>query len=93
MAVSGATSKHDAIFWSSGGQLAVRRGKWKLVQNGRIFDGTLQGSQPLQGDDALFLSNLEDDPGESKNLRHQYPAVLDELQTLGDQWLRSVKNP
>jgi arylsulfatase A-like enzyme len=93
MAVSGATSKHDAIFWSSGGQLAVRRGKWKLVQNGRIFDGTPQGSQPLQGDDALFLSNLEDDPGESKNLRHQYPAVLDELQTLGDQWLRSVKNP
>lgn len=93
MAMSAAPSKHDAIFWSSGGQLAVRRGKWKLVQNGKIFDGTPQGGQPLQGDDALFLSNLEEDPAESKNLRHQYPAVLDELQTLMDQWLRSVKNP
>jgi arylsulfatase A-like enzyme len=93
MAVSGAASRHDAIFWSSGGQLAVRRGKWKLVQNGKVFDGTPPGSQPLQGDDALFLSNVEDDPGESKNLRRQYPAVLDELQTLADQWLRSVKNP
>ena len=37
---SGRTSTHDAIFWSSGGQLAVRRGKWKLVKDGKLFDGT-----------------------------------------------------
>ena len=91
MAVSRAPSTHDAIFWSSGGQLAVRRGQWKLVRNGRTFDGTPDGDKPLPGDDALFLSNLEDDPGESKNLRHRYPSVADELETLAQRWLESVR--
>ena len=62
MAASGAKSPHDAIFWSCGGQLAVRRGKWKLVKDGKTFDGTPDGDKPLAGDDALFLSNLEEDP-------------------------------
>src|SRR5262249_46869155 len=39
LALSGARSQHDAIFWSQGGQLAVRRGPWKLVQNGKTYDG------------------------------------------------------
>ena len=93
MAASGAASKHDAIFWSSGGQLAVRRGPWKLVRNGKVFDGTPAGAQPLQGDDALFLSNVDDDPGESKNLRHSNPAMVDELLTIAEKWLVDVKQP
>jgi arylsulfatase A-like enzyme len=93
MAVSGADSTHDAIYWSSGGQLAVRRDDWKLVKNGKVFDGTPEGNQALAGDDALFLSNVADDPGESKNLRHQFPKVLDELDTLAEKWLRDVKTP
>ena len=93
MATTGAASRHDAIFWSSDGQLAVRRGAWKLVRNGKTFDGTPQGSQPLPGDDALFLSNLEEDPGESRNLRHQNPALADELLTLAEKWLADVQKP
>ncbi len=93
MAATGAASRHDAIFWSSDGQLAVRRGTWKLVRNGKTFDGTPQGSQPLPGDDALFLSNLEEDPGESHNLRHQNPALADELLTLAEKWLADVQKP
>ena len=93
MAVSGAPSKHDAIFWSSGGQLAVRRGAWKLVKNGKIFDGTPEGAKPLEGDDALFLSNVDEDPGESKNLRHQNAALTDELLTMAEKWLEDVKQP
>jgi arylsulfatase A-like enzyme len=93
MATSGAGSKHDAIFWSSGGQLAVRRGKWKLVQNGKIFDGTPEGAKPLEGDDAIFLSNVDDDPGESKNLRHEQPALADELLTMAQKWLVDVRKP
>ena len=91
MATSGAASKHDAIFWSSGGQLAVRSGKWKLVQNGKVFDGTPEGSKALEGDDAIFLSNVDEDPGESKNLRHEQPAVADELLTMAQKWLEEVK--
>ncbi len=54
--------------------------------------GTPAGEKPLEGDDAVFLSNLEEDPGESKNLRHQNPAMADELETLAQRWLESVKN-
>jgi arylsulfatase A-like enzyme len=93
MAVSGAKSKHEAIFWSSGGQLAVRRGSWKLVKNGKVFDGTPEGAKPLAGEDSLFLSNVDEDPGESKNLRHQNPALADELLTAAEKWLEDVKKP
>jgi len=93
MAASNAGSKHDAIFWSSGGQLAVRRGSWKLVKDGKTFDGTPEGSQSLQGDDSVFLSNVDEDPGESKNLRHGNPALADELLTAAQKWLVEVKKP
>jgi arylsulfatase A-like enzyme len=90
LAVSKAKSQHQAIFWSQGGQLAVRRGKWKLVQDGREYDG--EKNEPLKGDDALFLSNLEEDPGERRNRRHDEPALADELSTLAHHWLAEVKN-
>jgi arylsulfatase A-like enzyme len=90
IAASGAKSSHEAIYWSQAGQLAVRRGPWKLVKNGRTYDGTPDGNKPLTGDDALFLSNLEEDPGESKNLRHVDARVADELETMAEAWLKSV---
>jgi arylsulfatase A-like enzyme len=93
MALSGAASKHDAIFWSLGGQLAVRRGSWKLVKNGKTYDGTPAGEKALEGDDSVFLSNVDEDPGESKNLRHQNPAKADELLTLAEKWEADVKRP
>jgi len=93
LAVSDARSSHNAIFWSSSGQLAVRRGSWKLVKDGKIFDGTREGAKPLEGDDALFLSNVDEDPGESKNLRHQNPAMADKLLTMAEKWLADVTSP
>jgi hypothetical protein len=48
--------------------------------------------EAVTGDDALFLSDLEADPGESRNLRHQYPAVMDELETQASEWLADVSN-
>jgi arylsulfatase A-like enzyme len=93
MAVSEGRSTHDAIFWSSGGQLAVRCGSWKLVKDGKTFDGGPSGAKALDGDDALFLSNVDEDPGESKNLRHRNPAMLDELLTMAEKWLQDVKAP
>jgi arylsulfatase A-like enzyme len=91
MATAGGKSPHDAVFWSSGGQLAALRGKWKLVQNGKLFDGTPHGGESLQGEDALFLSNLEKDPGETKNLRRQYPLIVDELATMTGKWFGDLK--
>jgi arylsulfatase A-like enzyme len=90
MATARAKSPHEAIYWASSNQLAVRKGKWKLVKDGIVFDGTPQGSKPLTGDDALFLSNLDEDPGETKNLRHEAPKVADELETEASEWLKDV---
>ena len=78
----------SAIFWSSGGQLAVRRGKWKLVIDGNEFGPE---RKKLTGDDALFLSDLENDPGERTNLRHKEPALADELATMAKKWEEEVK--
>jgi hypothetical protein len=60
------------------------------VKDGIVYDGTPEGSKPLTGDDAIFLSNLEEDPGESRNLRHQQPAVVDQLLTQATEWLTDV---
>jgi arylsulfatase A-like enzyme len=87
---AGASSPHDFVAWSEGPQLAIRQGKWKLVLNGVTFDGTPEGNKPLTGDDAVFLSNVEEDPGESINLRHKFPAVTDQLQSLVQTWRASV---
>jgi arylsulfatase A-like enzyme len=87
----GAKSPHEFVAWSEGPQLAIRRGKWKLVLNGVTHDGTPDGNKPLQGDDAVFLSNLEEDPGETRNLRHEHPELIDQLQTALQQWRQNVE--
>lgn len=79
-------SPHDAIFWKNGEQSAVRRGKWKLVIKGNPYGRTTETRKPLAGDDEVFLSDLEADPGETVNLRHKNPAMVDELQSILRKW-------
>lgn len=88
---AGAASQHEFVAWAEGPQLAIRKGKWKLVLNGVTHDGTPAGQKPLEGEDAVFLSNLEVDPGETRNLRRESPVVVDELQTLLMQWRKEVE--
>lgn len=86
-----APTPHQALYWANQGQTAVRRGDWKLVINGKDFDRRPEGNQSLTGDDALFLSNLAEDPSESRNLRKQNPQLVDELSTLAAQWQSSLE--
>jgi arylsulfatase A-like enzyme len=86
VAKSGSPSPHEAIFWAQGPQLAVRRGPWKLVLNGRTYDGTEDGNKNLTGEDAMFLSDLSQDPGETTNLRRKHAELVDELATLAHKW-------
>ena len=88
---AGERSPHEYVAWTSGPQLAIRKGKWKLVLNGIVHDGTPDGEKPLTGEDAVFLSNVEQDPGESHNLRRDNPTVVDELQTLLSEWRKGVE--
>lgn len=84
-------SSHEFVAWSNGPQLAIRKGKWKLVLNGIVHDGTPEGEKPLTGEDAVFLSDLDQDPGETRNLRRANPVIVDELQTLLNQWHKEVE--
>ena len=93
MAAEKAKSPHEALYWSSDGQHAVRRANWKLVMNGFSADGTPDGRRKLSGDDAMFLSDLDRDPGETNNLRRLHPGVVDELATLSEKWREEVKTP
>ena len=83
----------DTLFWKSNNQRAIREGNWKLVVNGITHsvdpaDGKI-ANRALSGEDALFLSDLAKDPGESKNLRRQHPEVLDRLLTKLSQWAQN----
>jgi arylsulfatase A-like enzyme len=90
IAARGAKSVHTEIYWANDKQLAVRQGRWKLVLDGIVYDGTEHGDKPLTGDDAVFLSDLESDPGETHNLRHQHPEMVDDLTTKARAWRKSV---
>ena len=89
---SDAPSPHKELFWTNQDQLAVRRGPWKLVINGKDFDRRPEGNKSLTGADALFLANLDEDPSESRNLRSLHPALVDELATLASKWRASLPN-
>jgi len=93
LATSKAKSPHDAIFWRNGKQTAVRKGKWKLVVNGILYDRTDEGKRPMTGDDEYFLSDLEASPREMENLRRKHPAVVDQLLSLIPAWEESLKKP
>jgi arylsulfatase A-like enzyme len=88
--VEGAHSPHRALYWSQDGQLATRRGPWKLVVNGRLYDRRDDGGQPLTGEDSVWLSNLDEDPGESRNLRRAQPKIVDELLTDLQRWRETL---
>jgi arylsulfatase A-like enzyme len=89
VAAQGRKSPHDMLFWTQGGQTAVRRGRWKLVRNGILGPGP---ENRLQGDDAVFLADLDADPGEKVNLSRRQPKLAAELGAEIEKWLADVRS-
>lgn len=89
----GSESPREALFWADGrGQGAVRKGDWKLVLNGSDFDyATGKAYVPLAGEDTRFLSNLENDPGERRNVAGQHPERARELEQMWKDWRADVE--
>jgi arylsulfatase A-like enzyme len=81
LASEDASSPHDWLHWQLGDQWAVRQGDWKLVMNPR----DLGGPEPTE-EIKLFLANLADDIGESKNLAGEQPDVVEALTKLHETW-------
>jgi arylsulfatase A-like enzyme len=78
----GGSSPHDDLFWWYKNQLAIRRGKWKLILNPPQFD------QPIK--DTLWLSDLERDPSEKNNWASGNEAVVRDLTARLTAWQKSV---
>jgi arylsulfatase A-like enzyme len=89
MLTAGKKSPHQMLFWAQGEQTAVRRGKWKLIQNGILALGP---ENRMQGNDAAFLADLENDPEEKTNLHKRYPKLAVELSEEIRKWLADVKS-
>jgi arylsulfatase A-like enzyme len=102
MVTQNANSPHDVLFWlgqggprqpgnliMDGEQIAVRKGKWKLILNGILGVALPTGvadEDKMKGDDLVFLVDVENDPGETTNLRFQHPDVVEELTHLVKEW-------
>ncbi len=69
LVTAGQATSPRTIFWEMNGQLAARRGPWKLVLKGQLVEGA--GPQ-----DDVHLSNLDEDMGEKVNLTGEQPALL-----------------
>ena len=78
-----APSPHGELCWEYYGQLAIRRGPWKLVLDGKLDFGH-------GGADEVHLSNLDDDPGERVNLAAQHPEMVDEMASAVRAWFAEV---
>jgi len=73
------------LFWELADQTAVREGRWKLVLNGQLVEG-------VAADDAVFLADLDADPGEHANLASAHPDVTARLTDAATTWRAGIED-
>ncbi len=80
----GENPDHEFLFWSHENQRAIRQGDWKLILNPPSYPGEAVA-------DKVWLSNLEADPSEKKNVAGEQAervrTMIDKLRA----WERDVK--
>ncbi|GAA4291668.1 sulfatase family protein [Aestuariibaculum suncheonense] len=76
-------TERNSGFWKYGKQWVVRKGNWKLI--GFPKDTSNKGELNLE-EDALFLSNLDEDVSEMVNLASKYPEKVKELTQVFLAW-------
>jgi hypothetical protein len=87
-----AGSPHDALYWRFGGQIAIRKGDWKLVKGVGLAGGTEKLSGKANTDGAE-LYNLAEDIGEKNDLAANEPAKLNELAAAWSAWNAELAEP
>lgn len=80
-----APTPHETLHWQMGpgknAQWAVRQGDWKLIGNAQ---DTSQGGGAKRF--PLWLSNLAENPEETRNYAAEQPEVVKRLRQLHDEW-------
>lgn len=84
MLKGGQAKIHDYIFWEMEEQTAVRKGKYKLVLNGRLDE-----DGPRRAD--VFLADTDEDPAELVNLADSMPELTEELKTKALEWRAGIE--
>lgn len=80
-----APSPHEYLIWEGPDRWAVRKGDWKLLYAPIDPAGNPEAPwEPVA--DGLFLVNLKEDIGESKNVIEQYPEKGRELEKKYQKW-------
>ena len=75
----------------AGGMLAARAATAGPLAKVR-HEAAPDAGGKMTGDDTVFLSNLDDDPGEMTNLRHKHPELVDELSTSLHRWFDGINH-
>jgi len=70
---------HEAMFWRSGYNRAIRKGNWKMIVDERNL--------------LIHLYHLGDDKYELKNIRETYPDVVSSLMDAMMAWDESMVKP
>ena len=79
------TAEHEYLFWEMEGQTAARKGKYKLVLNGQLVEGEEQRAE-------VFLSDLENDPGEKHNLCDEMAELCEEMKEKALEWRKEIES-
>lgn len=91
-----AKSPHETFYWQLGGnpekaKWVVRDGTWKLLGNTAENVGP-EGVAELSKDDRqLFLVDLAEDIGESKNVAAEHPEVVEKMLKLRKSYADSIQ--
>lgn len=83
MVASSAPSPHESLYWEYGKQQAVRQGDWKLVLNGKL-------DFSRQEPESVFLTNLENDRNETRNVASSHKDKVKELRRLIDSYKADI---
>jgi len=85
-----APSPHETTHWQTGtgknAQWAVRHGDWKLIGN-PLDTGNTGLPAP---DGPLFLSDLADDIGETRDHSAEHPEIVADLLKRRERWIKSI---
>lgn len=79
--------REATVHQSASGQLAIRRGPWKLIL-ARDADAAKPAGEPI----AAELYNLRDDIRESRNLHDQHPEIVAELSEMLARYRRTGRS-
>ena len=81
--------QHEFLVWDMRAETAVRKGKWKLKTANDLKPAQRQFLEVEYGE---FLYNLEEDPGEHRDLRYFFPEKFEELKKIYFDWKKEMEN-